>query len=80
MYRQVFTPTEQDIKIPIPPEWYGQSVEVFAFLVSISAALPQQVSDATKAQHRKEIDELFDKYPIDLSNFKFDRDEANDYD
>jgi hypothetical protein len=80
MYRQVFTPTEQDIKISIPPEWQGQLVEVIAFPISNSTALPQQDAAATKAQRRKEIDDLFDKYPIDLSNFKFDRDEANDYD
>jgi hypothetical protein len=28
---------------------------------------------------REELDRELDKYPIDLSNYKFNRDEANDY-
>ena len=28
---------------------------------------------------RKELDRELDQYPIDLSNYKFDRDEANNY-
>ena len=33
-----------------------------------------------KMAKRKEIDKIFDKYLVDLSNFKFNRDEANNYD
>jgi len=29
---------------------------------------------------RKKIDKIFDNYLIDLSEYKFDRDEAKDYD
>jgi galactitol-specific phosphotransferase system IIB component len=31
-------------------------------------------------QRIKKIDQIFDNYLIDLSDFKFNRDEANDYD
>ncbi len=78
MYRQIFIPTMQNNCISIPPEWYGKKVEVIAFPVSeTEATTEKQESIETK---RKEIDEIFDKYLIDLSNFKFDRDEANNYD
>ena len=30
-------------------------------------------------EKRKKIDKIFDNYLIDLSEFKFNRDEANDY-
>jgi hypothetical protein len=36
--------------------------------------------EMTYEERRKQIDEIFDKYPLDLSNFKFNRDEANNYD
>jgi hypothetical protein len=33
MYRKIFTPDEQNNRIPftIPAEWYGQTVEVIVF-------------------------------------------------
>ncbi|GHT53536.1 hypothetical protein FACS189446_1200 [Bacteroidia bacterium] len=36
MYRQIFTPSEQNSRIPItiPHEWYGRLVEVIVFPVS----------------------------------------------
>ena len=33
-----------------------------------------------KSVKRKKIDKIFDNYLVDLSDFKFNRDEANDYD
>lgn len=37
MYRQIFIPSEQNNNIPfiIPREWYGQTIEIIAFPVSI---------------------------------------------
>jgi hypothetical protein len=36
--------------------------------------------DAARAARRVRIDAAFDKCRLDLTNFKFNRDEANDYD
>jgi len=30
-------------------------------------------------ERKKKLNEMFNKYPVDLSDFKFNRDEANDY-
>jgi hypothetical protein len=78
MYRKIFTPSEQNSSIPftIPQEWYGRPIEIIAFPVG-AAELPQQVS--VEQSRRKKREELLDKYLIDLSGFKFNRDEANDY-
>ena len=82
MYRKIFTPNEQDNSIPlaIPREWYGQPVEVIVFpLVNTGDdLLPPQ--NAIVQNRRKEREKLLDKYLIDLSGFKFNRDEANNYD
>ena len=39
MYRQVFTPTAANHKIPfrVPQDWYGQEVEVIAFPTNYGA-------------------------------------------
>jgi len=77
MYRQIFTPNKDNINIPVPNEWKGMNIEVIAFPIVSDKAIGKQISAAEK---RKKRDELLDSYLIDLSDFKFDRDQANDYD
>ena len=38
------------------------------------------VKEESLLEKRKRVDKIFDKYLIDLSEFKFNRDEANNYD
>ena len=83
MYRTIFIPSEQNPIIPfvIPNEWYGQKVEVLVFPVyGTEEPIKQELSVPERRKSREELNELLDKYPIDLSGFKFNRDEANDYD
>ena len=75
MYRQIFTAEQDNISIPIPREWKGLDVEVLAFPVS-----NKQTLEETCLERRKRLDEVLDKYLVDLSDFKFNRDEANRYD
>jgi hypothetical protein len=79
MYRTIFTPSYQNSNIPIviPSEWYGQKIEVIAFPVYGNEQAMQALS---VQERRREREELLNRYPLDLSNFKFNRDEANDYD
>jgi len=49
---------------------------VIAFPIVSDSVIGKQISDAEK---RKKRDELLDSYLIDLSDYKFDRDQANDY-
>ena len=83
MYRTIFIPSEQNNNIPfvIPNEWYGQKVEVLVFPVfGTEEQAKQELSVQERRKKREELNKLLDKYPLDLSNFKFNRDEANDYD
>ena len=75
MYRQIFIPNERNSHIAIPREWYGKEVEVIAFPVSEDTAEEQPLS-----AKRKELDKALDQYLVDFSGFKFNRDEANEYD
>ena len=74
MYRAVFTPTEVDniISFNIPREWYGHNIEVIAFPLD----LPETpIHDTAKSKFKA----IPQKYLFDTKNFKFNRDEANDY-
>ena len=79
MYRTVFTPTETDNIIPvsIPREWYGRNIEVIVFPLD---TLPQttQLQEIAKKDVRK-FKTIPPQYLFDTRNFKFNRDEANDY-
>ena len=54
------------------------------YILSLGLFQPRAVEYApaaeAKSAKRKQLDKLLDKYPVDLSNFKFNRDEANNYD
>jgi hypothetical protein len=79
MYRQVFTSTSGDISIPIPQSWYGQSIEVIAF--PVTEIQPEPEKDLV-AERRRKLMENNRKYSVNLKEigFKFDREEANNYD
>ena len=89
MYRQIFIPNERNSHIAIPREWYGQEVEVIVSPVSEGAgeeqppvdyADIQQVRKMASKKDVQKIKKIFANYRFDMKDFKFDRDEANNYD
>jgi hypothetical protein len=79
MYRRVFTSTSGDISIPIPQSWYGQQIEVIAFPVTEVQTEPEK---DLVAERRRKLMENHRKYSVSFkeAGFKFDREEANNYD
>ena len=77
MYRTIFIPTEMDSMIPlnIPREWYGRNVELIAFPLD----LPQTKLSETARINKNRFKAIPSKYLFGTKNFKFNRDEANDY-
>jgi len=73
MLREIITPKKASITVRIPEEMVGKTVEVIAFEIENKSLVP------TKAQRLLDIEELTKTSLVDLSNFKFDRDKANDY-
>ena len=71
MYRQIFEPEIENINITVPKAWKGMNIEVIVFPIKNTA---KRVSETKKKRN-----ELLDRYLIDLSDFKFNRDEANEY-
>jgi len=77
MYRTIFTPTETNSMIPfsVPREWYGRNIELIVFPLD----LPQTVSRETVKKSERKFKAIPSKYSFATKNFKFNRDEANDY-
>jgi hypothetical protein len=76
MYRQIFIPTKQNRSIQLPEEWLGRKAEVIAFPVPEEADLTNKLEEETKLEL---LDKALNKYLISFSGFKFNRNEANNY-
>jgi len=73
MLREIITPANQSVTLLLPEEMVGKTVEVIAFEID---GLKNPTS---KAQRLLQIEELTKDSLTDLSGFKFDRNEANNY-
>jgi len=69
MLRQVMIPSEENSSIFIPAEFYGMEVEVLVFPFHNKQA----------HQNNDSINDIFAKHLYSFDNFKFNRDEANNY-
>jgi len=69
MLRQVMVPSKENATIFIPAEFYGMEVEVLVF----------PFNNKETNQNNDSINDIFAKHLYSFGNFKFNRDEANDY-
>jgi hypothetical protein len=69
MLRQVMIPSKENSTISIPVEFYGKEVEILVY----------PFYNKKSNQNNDSISEIFDKYLYSFDDFKFNRDEANNY-
>jgi hypothetical protein len=72
LIREIIFPTENTYTLHLPEEMIGKQVEIIAF----------EIEKTPLESQKKNIDDIkaiFKDSLIDLSNYKFDRDEANNY-
>ena len=68
MLRQVMIPSKEKSSFSFPVEYYGKEVEILVF-----------PTHNKSNQNIDNLKELFAKYLYSFENYRFDRDEANDY-
>ncbi len=66
MIRTIVKPKDKNISIVIPTEYIGKEVEILAFTIEESS------------KKKKANKDTFKNICIDTSNFKFNREEANE--
>jgi hypothetical protein len=76
MYRKIIVPESANISISLPENFIGRHVEVIAFTIEDKQITETQSEDGKYAW--KNARKFFNDHRIDLSNFKFNRDEANE--
>jgi hypothetical protein len=76
MIRQIIIPTQKSFTIELPEDFIGNEVELT--LEKKDSKLNPQ-TNLEKVKRKKALEASLQDFRIDLSNFKFNRDEANDY-
>lgn len=73
--RKIIVPTSTTFTLTLPEEMIGKEIEVVASEVKA----PRVFTELEKEQRMQAIEAIFKDCRVDLSNFKFNRDEANNY-
>ena len=73
MYRQIIIPKDTQLLLQIPSDFVGKQVEIIAFELGKEENIIEIKNTPQK------IEKIFDRFRIDMRNFKFDRNEANNY-
>ena len=74
LIREIIIPTQSTYTLNIPESMIGKEIEVLAFEIEKGKIINE------KENNLADIQSIFNGARVDLSNFKFDRDEANNYD
>jgi len=75
MLRQIIKPSEPSFTLILPSDMIGKTVEVIAFEIEDNTTKKK----TDKAEKIRLIRAITGKSLVDLSNFKFNRDDANNY-
>ena len=73
MFRTILTPKVKSLTIELPQELIGKPVEILAF--EITKTTSQQTRNKPSAA---EISAFYEKFQINMSGFRFNREEANE--
>lgn len=74
--RKIIVPTSTTFTLTLPKEMVGKEIEV----VACEVKAPRVLTELEKQKRMEAIEAIFKDSRVDLSNFKFDRNEANNYD
>jgi hypothetical protein len=74
MLRQIVVPTENEYVLHLPDEYLGKKVEVIAFEIEENGQSALSNREKTEQNARN----FFDSIRVDMSGFRFNRDEANE--
>ncbi|MET7254385.1 hypothetical protein [Dyadobacter fermentans] len=74
--RKIIVPTSTTFTLTVPKEMVGKEIEV----VACEVKAPRVLTELEKQKRMEAIEAIFKDSRVDLSNFKFDRNEANNYD
>ena len=76
MFTKKIIPHTSEVMLQLPEDLIGQEVTLIAV---VETSDRERIASGSKAERLKKIENTFEKYQIDMSDYTFDRDEANNY-
>ncbi|MEQ8686417.1 MAG: hypothetical protein RIG68_00295 [Imperialibacter sp.] len=76
MVRQIVMPKSKRFMLELPDEMVGKTIEVLAFELKDQ---DDRTAELTHEDRLAQVRSIFADCQVDLSGFKFDREQANDY-
>lgn len=81
MVRQIVVPEKPRLSIDLPEEYVGKSIEVLAFPLNETENSPlEEPSDAELDARVARLKKALEGLTFNSGGYKFNREEANDYD
>lgn len=83
MIRKIIVPQKRTCVLELPEEYVGKEVEVRAFEVNKDSLIsdPDPISAIQSKEERlKYLIKVLEPHRVDMSDYAFDRNEANSYD
>ncbi len=81
MVRQIVIPEKNQLVIDLPEDFVGKTVEVIAFPLSEPTEdSPEEVSEAEREARLEQLNKSLEGLTFNSGGYKFNREEANDYD
>ena len=80
MFREILVPISSSLTLELPAELVGKQVEILAFELHEQPTVAAAPTEEELARRVAEIQDIFKDHRVDLTNFRFDRNEANNYD
>jgi hypothetical protein len=76
LIREIIVPTTNSYLLNLPDKLIGKQVEI---MLAFENEIPDSDIEIKRSDKIAHIQQIFKDNLIDLSSFKFDRNEANDY-
>jgi len=81
MVRQIVVPENSRLLIDLPEEYVGRSIEVLAFPLNETENSPlEEPTDAEREARLERLNKSLEGLTFNSGGYKFNREEANDYD
>ena len=77
MIRTILKPNKKSLTLQLPDDLVGKMIEVIAFSIEDSKAATKDAS--SKEDRIKSLNKSLKKFRINSGGYKFDRDDANNY-
>jgi hypothetical protein len=74
MVRKILVPKKNTVVVELPDDYIGKEIELLMFPIN------ERNNATAQDMTMEDVSAFFNRFDVDMTGFKFNRDDANDYD